>query len=71
VTEAFRGFLQSLQANALIVPYTRPRPLPSTSFPIYYSLIILSLGAVWSELLKESLNKPQINNINETGRTYA
>jgi hypothetical protein len=32
-----RVVLQSLQANAGILPQIRPRPLPSTSFPIYYS----------------------------------
>jgi hypothetical protein len=35
--EAFRGYPQTLQANAGIVPIIRPRPLPSVSFPIRYS----------------------------------
>jgi hypothetical protein len=36
------GFPQSHQANAGIVPKISPRLLPSTCFPIYYSLAILS-----------------------------
>jgi hypothetical protein len=44
LTEFFRGISQSLHANAGIVglPQIRPRPLSSASFPIHYSLIILS-----------------------------
>jgi hypothetical protein len=37
--EVFRGFPQSLQANARIVPQIKPWPLPSTAFPVHYSLI--------------------------------
>jgi hypothetical protein len=40
--EGFRGFPQSLQANAGIVLKVIPRPLPDESFPIqHHSLIIL------------------------------
>jgi hypothetical protein len=49
----FCGFPQSFQANARIVPEMRPRPLPSISFPIHYSLIILSF-----EILSASSSKP-------------
>jgi hypothetical protein len=45
LTEVFRGFPQSLQENSRIVPYIRPWPLPSTTFPIHYSPIILSFDA--------------------------
>jgi hypothetical protein len=38
VSHVFRGFHQSLQANAGIVPSNRKRPLPFTSSPIHYSL---------------------------------
>jgi hypothetical protein len=40
-------FPQSLQANAGTVPSTGPRPIPSTSFPIHYSLIILPFDAIY------------------------
>jgi hypothetical protein len=36
------------------------QPLPSVSFSILYSFTILPFGAVYSELLRASLNKPQI-----------
>jgi hypothetical protein len=36
----------SLQANPGSVLEVRPQPLPSTSFPIHYSLFILALNAV-------------------------
>jgi hypothetical protein len=38
--EDFRGFPQCFQINARIVHEIRPRPLPSTSFPIHYLLLI-------------------------------
>jgi hypothetical protein len=60
LAEAFRDFPQSLQVNAGIVPSIKPRPLPSISFPMQYSRIILSLDAirrVYSEVLTASLNK--------------
>lgn len=41
VTEFFRGMLQKLQKNAEIVNEIRPRPLPSTSFPICYSSVFI------------------------------
>jgi hypothetical protein len=44
-----------LPANARIVAQIRPQPLPSTFFPVYYSLIILLLDA--TELLTAVLNK--------------
>jgi hypothetical protein len=37
----FRDFPQSLQTNSRMVPQIMPRPLPSSSFPIYYPLNIL------------------------------
>jgi hypothetical protein len=36
---ALSWFPLSLEANARIVSLIRPRPLPSTSFPIHYSLL--------------------------------
>jgi hypothetical protein len=44
--EGFRGFPQSLQANASTVLRTRLRPLPSTTLPIHDSLIILSFDTI-------------------------
>jgi hypothetical protein len=35
--EGFRGFPKFFQENAGIVPWIRPRPLSTTSFPIHYS----------------------------------
>jgi hypothetical protein len=42
----------SIHANAEILPQIRPQPHPSTSFPIHNSLLIQSLNAIYSELLK-------------------
>jgi hypothetical protein len=42
----------SLQGNAGMKPQIKPRPLPSTTFPSHYSLIIVSF-----RLLKVPLNK--------------
>jgi hypothetical protein len=41
------------------LPQIRPRPLPSISFPTYYSLIILPFDTTQSELLTVSLHKLQ------------
>jgi hypothetical protein len=49
LTEVYRGFPQSLQANAGMVPQVRPWPLSSISFPIHCSLIILPLNTVYPE----------------------
>jgi hypothetical protein len=56
-----RGYPQSLKTNAGTVPEIKPWPLPSMSFPIHYSLIILSFDVMHSEVLTASLNKLQIN----------
>jgi hypothetical protein len=37
-TKIFRGFSQYLHSNTSTVPSMSSRPLPSTSFPIHYSL---------------------------------
>jgi hypothetical protein len=37
MTEFFRGFPRSLQENARIFAQIRPRPLPSTFFPIHHA----------------------------------
>jgi hypothetical protein len=42
---------------------------PSTSFPIYYSLIILLFDTIQSELLLKLLNKPQISKVQENDCT--
>jgi hypothetical protein len=47
----FRVFPQSFQANAGIVPFVRQQPLPFTFFLIHHSCIVLSLNAMYSELL--------------------
>jgi hypothetical protein len=38
LTDSLRGFHESLEKNVRAVPRIRPRPLPSTSFSIQYSL---------------------------------
>jgi hypothetical protein len=58
VTLVFHGISQYLQAMSRSVPHIRPRTLPSTSFPINHSLIILSFDLMKSELLAASLNQP-------------
>lgn len=55
LAEGYRGSLQSFQMNASI----RLCPLPFKSFPTHYSLIILPLDAIQSEVLTVSSNKPQ------------
>jgi DMSO/TMAO reductase YedYZ heme-binding membrane subunit len=42
---------------------TGSQPLPSVPFLVRYSLIVLALDAMYSELLAVSLNKPCINKI--------
>jgi hypothetical protein len=37
------GCSPSLQVSAVMVPQTRPRPLPSTSFPSQQSLLMAEL----------------------------
>jgi hypothetical protein len=44
--QVFRGFPWSFQENIWIVPQIRPCLLPYTFSTIYYSLVILSFGAV-------------------------
>jgi hypothetical protein len=39
LSKVFRSFPQSLQTKAGIVPFSRSRPLPSTSYSIHYSPI--------------------------------
>jgi hypothetical protein len=56
LTDVFYGFPQSLQTNAGIVPQIRQWLLPSSSFPNYYSLIILHFNVI----LTTSLNNAQI-----------
>jgi hypothetical protein len=57
----FRSFPKSAQTNAGIDLEMGQNPLPSTSFPIHYTLIIQISDAMWSELLTAKLNKPQIH----------
>jgi hypothetical protein len=47
ITTGFPWFSQSLHANARIVPGFMPRPLPSRSFPVHYSSVVL-FDAIWS-----------------------
>jgi hypothetical protein len=44
----FLSLPQSLQENARILSWIRPRPLPSTTFPIHHSLITLSFDAIYN-----------------------
>jgi hypothetical protein len=37
-----------------------PRPLPSTSFPIHHSIIILSFNTTQSMILTASINKQEV-----------
>jgi hypothetical protein len=46
LTVVLHDFPQSLQVNASTVPYIKPRLFSSMSFPITYSLIILSSDSV-------------------------
>jgi hypothetical protein len=55
--EGFRGFPQSLQANAGIILRIKPRSLPTISFTIHhYSLIIL-----YSLVTEKNVNKLPTN----------
>jgi hypothetical protein len=47
-SEVFRDFRQSHQTNAGIVPYIRPLPLPSRSFSLHHSLVIISFDVIYS-----------------------
>lgn len=64
LSEEFRGFPQSSQESAGIVPKSRPRLLPSTRFPTNHSLFIVPTGAIQSEPPTATLNKIQINKTN-------
>jgi hypothetical protein len=59
-TEFFSHIPQILQESAAIVPQSRPRALPSTTFPIHDPLIILPFHDDY-KLLTASLNKSQHN----------
>jgi hypothetical protein len=48
LTSVFRGFLQSVTVNISTIRQIGPSLFPSTSYPIYYSLIILTLNATCS-----------------------
>jgi hypothetical protein len=48
VTEVFHGFSQSLKGNAGIAPQVRDRLCSSTSFPLDYSLLIVSFDRLVS-----------------------
>jgi hypothetical protein len=49
LTAGLRGFLQSPYTISGIIPQVWSRPRPSISFPIYYSLIILTFDAIYPE----------------------
>jgi hypothetical protein len=51
-------FPQFLHIIAVIVLQFRPRPFPSTSFPINYSQTVLSFNPIYAEKLTASLNEP-------------
>jgi hypothetical protein len=65
LTEVLRGFPQSPPRQMTRQYLIRPHPLDSTSFP-KYSIIILLFDAIYSEILKASLNKLQ--HTESTGR---
>jgi hypothetical protein len=58
----FYGFTQFFQVNARIILQIRSRPLPSTSFPVHYSLLILLFNVKFlqPEMLTASLNKNRV-----------
>jgi hypothetical protein len=53
LTAVFHGFTQSLKVSVEKVPSIRPRPLPSTSYPIHHSPINLSFDTIQFELLRK------------------
>ena len=57
LTAGFCAFAQSVYTNDTIVGLlqVRSRPLPSTSFQVRYSLLILPLDATWCGLLRAYL----------------
>jgi hypothetical protein len=68
----FCSFPQYLQANAEIVHWMRSQLLPSTSFPINHSSVIVSLDTEWVcpphniivfMFLEKCLTFPKLNNI--------
>lgn len=59
------GFPQSLHANGRTVLQIRQWPIPSTTFPNSYSLIVLTFNTIQPELLRVRFNKPQVNNRQE------
>ena len=61
LAEGFRGFSQSPLANAGTLTRIGKRPLPSTSFPVHYSLTNMSFHSIYFELLTVSFKEPQIN----------
>jgi hypothetical protein len=60
-SEVFHGFLQSLKANAGMIPEVRPGLRPSKFFPVHYSLVILPFGNIESELLAALSDEPLKN----------
>jgi hypothetical protein len=68
LSDRFRSCPQSLQTNAGIagLPHITLRPFPSASIPRHYSLVILPLDPIGSELLTSASNKSQINKIGVT-----
>jgi hypothetical protein len=55
----FVVFLSPSWQSPGVVPSIKPRRLPSTHFPLQHSLISLLSDAIYSEILKTSLNKLQ------------
>lgn len=62
MTVVVHNFSQSLKAKPGIIPHIRPRPPPSISLPIHYSLLIVSSDATMPQLRTSSLNKQEIKN---------
>jgi hypothetical protein len=56
--ELLNDFLQSFQANGWTVHKIMPCPPFSTSFTLHYSLVIVPLDTMHSELLRTLLDKP-------------
>jgi hypothetical protein len=50
VDTGFCGFPQNHETHSRLLPKIRPQSLPSTYFPVRYSLIIILLNSVYSEL---------------------
>ena len=71
---SFAAFLHSLRQNC-VTASVKPRTLPLAYFLLSFSVIVLALGTVQSELPGSAINKnynkrSQRNNIQPAGHTF-